>query len=337
MRRSVLSRPGFTLIELLVVIAIIAILIGLLVPAVQKVREAAANAQCKNNLKQMGVAVHNYLSAYKCFPSHGEDGTIVRINGTPATAKSNPYQKAGVFYQILPFIEQENIYLSANDTDIRAAVIPIYFCPSRRGPTQRVSGTTIHGLVDYAVPTHGVDPATGTGNCWGLGSSTSDVPLYNNGVLVRGGSSGVAFAPNTVANIRDGTSNTVMIAEGALSTTHYAPPASTADVAPPEWAGTVCGNWAAPGTSISWMIGPYTSGWSNWAVTRCSMNGPWKDEPHYPGCHAIWQQLGSAHVGGVNMVFADGAVKTFAYGTPNGILQLLTRRNDGLVVDLSGF
>lgn len=72
-------------------------------------------------------------------------------------------------------------------------------------------------------------------------------------------------------------------------------------------------------------------------MTRCSMNGPWRDEPHFPNCKALWQQLGSAHANGVNIAFADGSVKTFNYGTPNAILQLLTRKNDGLVVDLSGF
>src|SRR5262249_9481800 len=152
----------------------------------------------------------------------------------------------------------------------------------------------------------------------------TSVPLYTNGVIARGGiGAGVAFAPNAMRHIKDGTSNTIMIAEGALATTHYAPPVASADLAPAEWAGTTCGNWAATGASISWMLPPYPGGWSNWGVTRCSMNGPWRDEPHNPNCRAIWQQLGSAHPGGVNVAFADGSIKTFTYGTANGILQLL--------------
>jgi prepilin-type N-terminal cleavage/methylation domain-containing protein/prepilin-type processing-associated H-X9-DG protein len=344
MRRGVPGRSAFTLIELLVVIAIIAILIGLLLPAVQKVREAANRARCVNNLKQIGLAVHNHHDTYKFLPTHGDDGTIVRINGTPANAKSNPYQRAGFFFQILPFIEQDNVYNQASDATIRSTAIPLYYCPSRRGVTFRTNqaGTTIQALTDYAVPIHGIDPTTGTGNCWNYNApasyGTSDAPIYTNGVIVRGGTSAgtVPFPPIRIIQVTDGTSNTMMISEGALDTEHYNPPVTEQDVAPASWAGT-CANWAAPGVSISWMIGPYTSGWGSWGYTRCSMNGPWRDEPNMPNCRALWQQLGSAHPAGINAVFADGSVKLYAYGTPNAILQLLVRRNDGLVVDLSGF
>jgi prepilin-type N-terminal cleavage/methylation domain-containing protein len=342
MRRQNLSRRGFTLIELLVVIAIIAILIALLVPAVQKVREAAARAQCVNHLKQIGLAVHSCADTNKYLPTHGDDGSIVRVNGAPATPGSTPYQRAGVFFQILPYLDQNQVYMNPSDTAVRSALITTYFCPSRRPPTLRnnTAGNNPQAMIDYVVPVHGFNGSGG--NCWGLGSSTSQLPLYDNAVIVRGGvGAAVQFPTSKIVHITDGTSNTIMIAEGALSTTHYIPPPSDADLAPTEWANTAvsatCNGWAAQGTSISWMLGPYTAGWNNWGLTRCSMNGPWRDEPHFPGCRAIWQQLGSAHAQGINALFADGTVKMYKYGTPNSLLQLLVRKADGLTVDLSGF
>src|SRR5262245_31358923 len=122
-------RRGFTLIELLVVIAIIAVLIGLLLPAVQKVREAAARMKCSNNLKQLGLAVHNFASAndgsmpYSWYPN-GQNGTWTMAAGS-------------VFYALLPYIEQDNLYRGTagntpqqNFANAASTVVPGFICPS---------------------------------------------------------------------------------------------------------------------------------------------------------------------------------------------------------------
>src|SRR5688500_5973742 len=128
-----MSRRAFTLIELLVVIAIIAILIALLVPAVQKVREAAARIQCTNNLKQIGIALHAHNDQNKVLPTGGTTpwaGPSFASPGVPHPAKS---QLAGWGYQILPFIEQSAVYTK---TDPWSHMIPIYYCPARRMGTK---------------------------------------------------------------------------------------------------------------------------------------------------------------------------------------------------------
>jgi prepilin-type N-terminal cleavage/methylation domain-containing protein/prepilin-type processing-associated H-X9-DG protein len=134
--------PGFTLIELLVVIAIIAVLVGLLVPAVQKVRAAAARAECQNNLKQIGLALQSYHNVYQRFPV----GTALKgyPDGTPADAipisflNTGPY-RPGVFAAILPYIEQGNLYRglamdAAIDEEpnrtLGQTLISVYLCPS---------------------------------------------------------------------------------------------------------------------------------------------------------------------------------------------------------------
>src|SRR5882672_578780 len=103
LRQQGRERGGFTLIELLVVIAIIAILIGLLLPAVQKVREAAARAKCQNNLKQIALGAHNYESAYQNLPPG-------LVGAPPQTGWSQNYPNHGALSFLLPYIEQDNIY-----------------------------------------------------------------------------------------------------------------------------------------------------------------------------------------------------------------------------------
>jgi prepilin-type N-terminal cleavage/methylation domain-containing protein/prepilin-type processing-associated H-X9-DG protein len=184
------TRKAFTLIELLVVIAIIAILIGLLLPAVQKVREAAARAKCQNNLKQIALACHNYESALGALPPGRNPASPTLFTGA-----------GGWTYRLLPYIEQGPLYDNCQ-RDFGGNIgtpVSLYFCPSDpRGDVTGKGGTTVgtrtSGLTWYV----GVTGAT-----------------YNPDGTVPAGQGGIFDPPKTVrvTDVTDGMSNTLMIGE----------------------------------------------------------------------------------------------------------------------------
>jgi prepilin-type N-terminal cleavage/methylation domain-containing protein/prepilin-type processing-associated H-X9-DG protein len=209
-RKALRRRRAFTLIELLVVIAIIAVLIGLLLPAVQKVREAASRASCQNNLKQIGLALHNYADANKLFPNE-------------------PSNRSASFYtMILPYIEQDALY-----RDVLAGGAPqpvkIFLCPSRRG-------TQVGPKDDYAAATQ---------KTFSEAPLSNDTYRSILGGQLTGPSGATAFGGVSLAVVTAGagTSNTLLLAHKGIKPQYYVnpadPSADSADAAQDtSWAST---------------------------------------------------------------------------------------------------
>jgi prepilin-type N-terminal cleavage/methylation domain-containing protein len=326
-------RSAFTLIELLVVIAIIAILIGLLLPAVQKVRAAAARTQCQNNLKQMGLAMHNFESAFGYFPTAGAESGAFGNTGVG-------FQTMGWGYQLLPYIEQDNLYkIGQNsgpwnwDPSIGKAMVEVevkmYKCPSRDNrQSVTASWGSIYQLSDYA----------GVRLEWGNQWQTTlppdpQEPQTFQGLIAKGGHVRTdnpaltqVYAKVRPETVGDGLSNTVAIMEKAARLQH--PQANIWD-----W-------WELPGwaESADWpsmrLIGNWVPLYDD-ADTRLS----WMGSTDFG--------FGSNHQGIVLAVFGDGSVRGLdknmnpcgnsGWSDTTCVLYHLGGRNDGWVVTDFGF
>jgi prepilin-type N-terminal cleavage/methylation domain-containing protein/prepilin-type processing-associated H-X9-DG protein len=332
--RHNVRKRGFTLIELLVVIAIIAILIALLLPAVQQAREAARRSTCKNNLKQLGLALHNYHDAFLRFP----------------IGEQSPYYRPNWRAPILPYLDQAPAYNQMNfdvsttaggfasqnsggsygygsgagsNAVLKTLRVPVYNCPSSPHGNNANDSANVKNNYDLGQTMDYVgiagatpDPAGRTNVCSATGAGYGNGTYCNNGVL----------APNDcfrMRDIKDGTSNTVVVGE------------QSGQVNGQDSRSNYYGGWSGMGTSAKMNTLGSGSNWGSGTTTvMYSVNSFWNsgagDEAYRTyGANTV---LGSYHTGGTHVLLVDGSVRFVSDNMDFGTLANLCSKNDGQVL-----
>jgi prepilin-type N-terminal cleavage/methylation domain-containing protein/prepilin-type processing-associated H-X9-DG protein len=322
-----MRRRGFTLIELLVVIAIIGILIALLLPAVQKIRDAAARIQCQNNLKQMGLAFHNYENANSFFPP-----AYTVVLSTPGSTSWGTY--------LLPYLEQDPLYRqydrnggisSAQNLAVISTPVKIFQCPAAPQANRTYTDGPVPGSA--FVSTWGATPISWTASAGDYTATTGVRENTLNACWAGGGGGdrdgvleatpqatpGAPFTGTRVLAITDGTSNTILVGELAGRPATYRAGRQVATFAPFQGAG-----WGDALNGENWFIGSLFDGTEPAHGGPCVVNCT----------NSRGRGLYSFHTGAANILLADGSVRsvssnlnqcTFAY--------LVTKKKGDIVPD----
>jgi len=327
-RHSTIRQRAFTLIELLVVIAIIAILIGLLLPAVQKVREAAARLSCQNNLKQIGLAMHSFHDANQHFPKGWQE---LGVKGVTIHDRECWYQ------EFLSYLEQGNLYSlysadttqyvhNITNTAITDAIVPTLACPADPNAPGKAALNLGTNPVNGPSPPafQGSYIANAAGITWTAGVpkqvTTGDTTADTGGVFYLESST-------KITDITDGTSNTLLMSESIirgvnLNLNTWGEPGS-------YWGGARWGSFAfstfdPPNTTVPDTI--YSCRSTTWPNAPCTSNS---------GSGILANYARSYHTGGVNAAMADGSVRFFSNNIDATTWRLLGTRNDGMVLPAS--